>query len=401
MNIPTSLIVVLLVVAWLVVLVPMVARRRERVPQAEPATAGFRVLRRASASLRRRPRRGAKEQPVTESSEGAESPSDARTEALVSVGGGAESQPADAAEEWAATQAQRPSTAPKAPAPFRDAPVPTAPAGFVTDDQDEVTHSRGDVSRELSTHYDSQDDDGQDDDAVDDGNGVYLTGQPPMSGRSARWLAPNAPAPAPADEHGADLNPGPMSAPNPNEMSGAATIPDEVDEREWAEHVAAAPTGPAFVDVDDEQLRPIPRRPGRGGFDPEAAEATRAYRYQQRRRVTLILLVATVAFTVAAIFVVGWLWVGAAVSLALLVGYLGYLRRQVRIEATIRQRRMERLQRARQIRPEYARAPRRARAGMSAVTPGRTVVDLDDDDPAFDDLDEYQEPITYRRAAGQ
>ena len=37
MNIPTSLIVVLLVVAWLVVLVPMVARRRERVPQAEPA----------------------------------------------------------------------------------------------------------------------------------------------------------------------------------------------------------------------------------------------------------------------------------------------------------------------------------------------------------------------------
>ena len=38
MNIPTSLIVVGLVVAWLVVLVPMVARRRERVPQA-PASA--------------------------------------------------------------------------------------------------------------------------------------------------------------------------------------------------------------------------------------------------------------------------------------------------------------------------------------------------------------------------
>ena len=61
MSIPTSLIVVLLVVAWLVVLVPMIARRREKVPQTEPTGSGFRVLRRASASLRRRPGRGAKD----------------------------------------------------------------------------------------------------------------------------------------------------------------------------------------------------------------------------------------------------------------------------------------------------------------------------------------------------
>jgi hypothetical protein len=61
---------------------------------------------------------------------------------------------------------------------------------------------------------------------------------------------------------------------------------------------------------------------------------------------------------------------------------------------------MERLQRARQIRPESGRPARRVRPGTSAVVPGRTV-DLDDDDPAFDDLDEYQEPMTYRRAAGQ
>jgi hypothetical protein len=154
-------------------------------------------------------------------------------------------------------------------------------------------------------------------------------------------------------------------------------------------------------EVDDEQLRPVPQRRGRGGFDPEAAEATRAFRYQQRRRITLILLVATVAFSVLAALVFSWLWVGALVSLALLVGYLTYLRRQVRIEATIRQKRMERLQRARQIRPEYARAPRRTRGGMSAVQPGRSVVDLDDDDPGFDDLDEYQEQVNYRRAAGQ
>ena len=83
---------------------------------------------------------------------------------------------------------------------------------------------------------------------------------------------------------------------------------------------------------------------------------------------------------------VSWLWIGAAVSLALLVGYLSYLRRQVRIEAAIRQKRMERLQRARQIRPEYARPQRRttgpacrpsppaARSSTSMTTiPGSTI----------------------------
>ncbi|MEP6562454.1 MAG: hypothetical protein ABJD68_15430, partial [Nakamurella sp.] len=101
------------------------------------------------------------------------------------------------------------------------------------------------------------------------------------------------------------------------------------------------------------------------------------------------------------VLLVNWLWFGAVVSLALLVGYLAYLRRQVRIEASIRRRRMERLQRARQIRPESGRSSRLSRTGTTAVVPGRTVVDLDDDDPAFDDLDEYQQPVTYRRAAGQ
>src|SRR6476659_6948926 len=99
MNIPTSLIVVLLVVAWLVVLVPMVARRRERVPQSEPAGANFRVLRRASASLRRRPGRGAKGRTMTQMDRPGDTGDTADTETLVSVGATVE--PADAAEEWA------------------------------------------------------------------------------------------------------------------------------------------------------------------------------------------------------------------------------------------------------------------------------------------------------------
>ena len=105
MSIPTSLIVVLLVVAWLVVLVPMVARRRERVPQAEPAGSNFRVLRRASASLRRRPGRGAKGRTVTDMDSQPDSAPDAPTEVLVTVGADAQDEPVDAADEWAAAQA--------------------------------------------------------------------------------------------------------------------------------------------------------------------------------------------------------------------------------------------------------------------------------------------------------
>src|SRR4051812_28490315 len=105
MSIPTSLIVVLLVVAWLVVLVPMVARRREKVPQAEPAGSNFRVLRRASASLRRRPGRGAKGRTVTEMDRQGDSAPETSTEVLVTVGAEQRDEPMDAADEWAAAQA--------------------------------------------------------------------------------------------------------------------------------------------------------------------------------------------------------------------------------------------------------------------------------------------------------
>src|SRR6185437_12203846 len=47
-SLPTSLSVVALAVAWLVVLVPMAARRREHVPESDDRSAGFRVLRRTS-----------------------------------------------------------------------------------------------------------------------------------------------------------------------------------------------------------------------------------------------------------------------------------------------------------------------------------------------------------------
>ncbi len=263
MNIPTSLIVVLLVVAWLVVLVPMVARRRERVPQVEPAGSGFRVLRRASASLRRRPSRGSKGRMMSTSDHSGDGAPDNvdrdidqdvdQQDELVAVGA---EQPADAAEEWAAAQrVQRPRPVLAGSTPMR------APSAREVDTEDLI----------------DEEDVGDDAPADEDPETVRLEAR----GHGDGHVEPER-----------------------------TMIPDEIDREEWDDHAAAAPAGAPY-EVDDVQLRPVPRRPGRGGFDPEAAEVTRAYRYQQRRRVALVLLIATAAFTVAALLLISWLWVGS------------------------------------------------------------------------------------------
>ncbi|MEU7788192.1 gephyrin-like molybdotransferase receptor GlpR [Amycolatopsis sp. NPDC049159] len=164
-------------------------------------------------------------------------------------------------------------------------------------------------------------------------------------------------------------------------------------------------------------------RPGRGGFDPEAAEIAARAKYGFRQRVVVILLVIAVATAAVAGFLVPLVWWGHAIVDVVLVGYLVYLRRQVRIEEEIRQRRLARF--------NSTRAPRRASVEESApveeedhaedvevVEPVRrevverrpsptsrirrsaVVVDLDDEDPAFEELDE---PGTgpYRRAVGE
>lgn len=90
--------------------------------------------------------------------------------------------------------------------------------------------------------------------------------------------------------------------------------------------------------------RPVPRyRPGRGGFDPEAAAVTARARYAFRQRVVLGLLVTAVLSAVLALVALPALWWLHVVADLALVGYLVYLRRQVRMEETIRHRRAARM----------------------------------------------------------
>lgn len=183
-------------------------------------------------------------------------------------------------------------------------------------------------------------------------------------------------------------------------------------------------------------------RPGRGGFDPEAAAIIAKAKYSFRQRVVLAMLIGVVVTAVVAGVAYPMLWWGHGAIDVVLVTYLVYLRRQVRIETEIRERRLARLQRVRQARaaaerrraaepPRYVEPPvahpveelledeepyepaydpeeavgPRERVSDGPYTPpvvraGAVLVDVDDEDPAFDELDEPGS-LPYRRAVGE
>jgi hypothetical protein len=132
--------------------------------------------------------------------------------------------------------------------------------------------------------------------------------------------------------------------------------------------------------------RPAPRyRPGRGGFDPAAAALAAKARYAFRQRVVFGLMAAAVISAAAAVFLGTPLWWVHGVVDLVLVTYLVYLRRQVRLEAAIRERRAARMAGTR--RPAAAEDPHLdewARRGREATAR----VGRDDADDADDDADD-------------
>jgi hypothetical protein len=132
------------------------------------------------------------------------------------------------------------------------------------------------------------------------------------------------------------------------DVTESRTVVTRVEDEE--PHVPAARSAPddddaaGYADDDRGWERPPPRyRPGRGGFDPDAAAMTAQARYGFRQRVVLTLLVAAVVSGVVAGVVLPALWwVHGAVDISV-VGYLVYLRRQVRMEEAIRDRRAARM----------------------------------------------------------
>jgi len=169
---------------------------------------------------------------------------------------------------------------------------------------------------------------------------------------------------------------------------------------------------PLMPDVDSSEEAVERRyRPGRGGFDPYAAELAARARYSFRQRVVLCLLLTALATGLFAAFALPVVWWVHGTTDLVLVSYLVYLRRQVRIEQDIRQRRLDRAARARRAiegprvaEPAADREPEQPPQQFvpqhTPPPPGAAVVALDDEDPGLCDLD-GETPTPYRRAAGQ
>jgi hypothetical protein len=135
--------------------------------------------------------------------------------------------------------------------------------------------------------------------------------------------------------------------------------------------------------------------------ESKAAAAATARKFRFRKRVLFVMALILIATTVTAVTVWpdGWWACGGAGVITIL--YLGYLRRQTRIEERVRRRRVQRMARARAgVQNTADRAydvPSRLRR------PGSAVLEIDDEDPVFEHLDYAPGPMEYDlpRAAGQ
>ena len=140
----------------------------------------------------------------------------------------------------------------------------------------------------------------------------------------------------------------------------------------------------------------------RNRYESKTAQAVSARKYAFRKRVLMSMSALLVLCAVLAAVLSPALWwlVGSVAAVTVL--YLGYLRRQTRIEERVRRRRAQRMMRSRlgvenTGDGEFDVVPSRLRR------PGSAVLEIDDEDPAFEHLEyarlarEYDLP----RAAGQ
>jgi hypothetical protein len=141
-------------------------------------------------------------------------------------------------------------------------------------------------------------------------------------------------------------------------------------------------------------------------YDPAKAAVISARKYKFRKRMlalmTLMMLGSAAAAYFAAAATAPWGWYACGGTAAVTLLYLGYLRRQTRIEERVRRRRAQRAARSR-LGVENTEdrdldvLPSRLRR------PGSVVLEIDDEDPIFEHLEYAPAAREYHlpRAAGQ
>ena len=185
---------------------------------------------------------------------------------------------------------------------------------------------------------------------------------------------------------------------------GRAGVDDEpADETDTEVNLAVEydDEGEAFDDdnqyeyIDDTSGIPIAEEPPmtaspasdrRHRYDADKAAAVTARKYAARRRVLMVMALTLVLSAMTAFLLTSSAWWFFSIASAVTVLYLGYLRKQTRIEERVRRRRSQRMARSQlgvenTYDREYDVVPSRLRR------PGAVVLEIDDEDPVFEHLD--------------
>lgn len=401
---PNSILWIGLVVLWVFVLFPILADRHPRIRQTTDAALATRVLHRGGSKRR------AKKGPAA----GHDSDPDYRPSRVQS-----RIAHQDDAEDRMTTAADEPVTEADEDTTVRaEKPEAGADSGVA-----ELEAGTGDADTERDgDEYDSADP-GEYDRAVaeDDADAADADAERDEYDSAARDVE----ADADVDNNSDDVEPAVAerranTAATADDDDVAADLPDDAPPEPRRGRIPPRSTAPARIaddydyddgeqDSDDEDF--VPSRRGRGGYDPEADAIARAARYTFRQRAVLGLVLLALILGGLGIALNPLFWWGCGASALILVTYLAYLRKQVRMEEEIRRRRSARLSRSRQLGDQPR--PRRADPGdhpgaidrdtARALRRRSTLLEPDDEDPSWEHLDPF-DPATARtvrhRAAG-
>ncbi len=137
-------------------------------------------------------------------------------------------------------------------------------------------------------------------------------------------------------------------------------------------------------------------------YDPAKAAAISARKYKFRKRMLAFMTLVMMASAAYAYFMAPWGWYVCGGVAAVTLLYLGYLRRQTRIEQRLMRRRAMRAARAR-LGVENTEDRDLDLVPSRLRRPGAVVLEIDDEDPMFEHLDYAPAVHGYDlpRAAGQ
>lgn len=186
-----------------------------------------------------------------------------------------------------------------------------------------------------------------------------------------------------------------------------AEVPGADDEYEYVDDTSGLD---AAEEAEESHTVVTPHSSRRRRMEASAtAAAVSARKYRFRTRVlsglaVVMLLTAVLSFTVSS-----GLWWACGATATVTVLYLAYLRRQTRIEEQVRRRRLKRMARTRaqgeggETVAEWRGSSGSDDVGARLRRPGAAVLDIDDEDPTFEHLDEVRFSRRYDlpRAAGQ